>query len=310
MASSKVNFTVDEWIAAVRAVYLMAHNGKYVYNDSQTLPPCADKRISCDRLEARALWNLGMTDQRKGGEVVSTMPAWFSSHGYTKITDRAKLKGGDIIFVDDGTGGSTPTWKWHVFTIIDYNAKTGMCHKYDTGSNERIKASQPFYTQLEEWGSRKRFRFAYRAPYVNKKGALNGKYVIESAVDRNFCIDAERSGTNIQLWRKSGNAQQIFNLELVSNGYYKITNANTGKAIDVVGAVVKNKRNIQQYRYNGTKAQLWKPIKNSDGSYTFESALNSNYCIDLLGAKVINGYNIQLYKKNGTKAQRWFLVKK
>lgn len=312
-AMSTVKFTFDEWIAALKAVYLMAHNGGYIYSDSQTLPPCADKRISCDRLPARALWDLGMTDQRKGGEVVSTFPAWFERHGFIKITERDKLQGGDVIFVDDGTGGNTPTWKWHVFVITTYDKKTGMCHKYDTGSNERIKASQPFYTKLEEWGTSKRFRFAYRAPYAHAKGPLNGTYVIESAVNRDFALDVKSASTadkaNVQLYKKNGTQAQTFILEHIKSGYYRIKNIKSGKVIDVNGGKASNRRNIWQYHWNGTDAQLWKPIKNSDGSYTFESAINSNYVLDLSGAKAVNKRNIHLYKKNGTAAQKWYLNK-
>lgn len=306
-------FTRDQWINAVRNVYLMAHNNHYTYGDSTTTPPCAppQKFISCDRLEARALWDLGLTDQRKGGEVCSTFPAWLEKHGAKKITDRNKLEDGDIIFVDDGTGGSVPTWKWHMFTITSYDKKTGMCHKYDMGSNERIRATQPFYCQLEEWGSSKRFRFAYRMPYAG--GPLNGTYRIESSVNRDFCVDVNGASTankaNIQLYNKNGTQAQIFNLEYISGGYYRIVNIKSGKAIDVSGAKIINRRNIWQYELNGTKAQLWKPVKNSDGSFTFESALKSDYVMDLSGAVAKNKRNIHLYKKNGTNAQRWFLVK-
>lgn len=311
--SAMENFTVDQWITAVKAVYLMAHNNGYTYGDSTTTPPCAppQKLISCDRLEARALWDLGLTDQRKGGEVCSTFPAWFEKHGAKKITDRNQLQGGDIIFVDDGTGSSTPTWKWHMFTITSYDAKTGMCHKYDMGSTERIRASQPFYTKLEEWGTSKRFRFAYRMPYAS--GPLNGTYRIESAVNRDFCVDVNGASTankaNIQIYKRNGTQAQTFNLEYVRSGYYRIVNIKSGKAIDVSGAKIINRRNIWQYTINGTDAQLWKPIKNSDGSYTFQSALKSDYVMDLSGAKAVNKRNIHLYKNNGTKAQQWFLVK-
>lgn len=306
-------FTRDQWIAAVRTVYLMAHNNGYTYGDSTTTPPCAppQKLISCDRLEARALWDLGLTDQRKGGEVCSTFPAWFAAHGAKRITDRDKLEGGDIIFVDDGTGGSTVTWKWHMFTIVDYDRKTGMCHKYDCGSTARIRGNQPFYVQLEEWGTSKRFRFAYRMPYAG--GPLNGTYRIESSVDRDYVLDVSGASTadkaNIQIYKRNGTQAQTFNLEYVVGGYYQIINIKSGKAVDVSGAKIINKRNIWQYTVNGTKAQLWKPIKNPDGSYTFESALKSDYVMDLSGAKAVNKRNVHLYKKNGTNAQKWFLVK-
>ena len=310
---SKCTFTQDQWIAAVKAVYKMAHDGGYVYADSTAMPPCSDKKISCDRLEARALYNLGMKDQRKGGEVCGTFPEWFAAHGFTKITNKAKLQGGDIVFVDNGGKTSVPDATWHMFTIVSYDKKTGMCHKYDCGSTPRIQGNQPFYVQLEEWGTAKRFKFAYRAPYTYEKGPLDGTYVIESAVNHAFAIDVKGASTadkaNVQLYKKNGTQAQIFALEHIKDGYYRIKNIKSGKMIDVYGAKVANKTNIWQYPWNATKAQLWKPEKNSDGSYTFISALNKLYVLDLSGAVAANGRNIWLYKSNGTAAQKWFLMK-
>lgn len=310
---TKPDFTAERLTQEIEAVYKMAHNGGYVYSDSTVLPPCADHKISCDRLEARALWNLGMTDQRKGGEVCSTFPAWFEKHGFEKITDKKRLKCGDMVFVDDERHNNTPDWKWHMFTIKDYNPKSGMCHKFDCGSNARIRANQPFYVQLEEWGGAKRFRFAYRTPYL-PSGPLNGTYVIESAVNRNFAVDVKSAstatGANVQLYKKNGTQAQTFILEHVKDGYYRIRNVKSGKVLDVTGGKALNRTNVQQYVWNETKAQLWKPEKNADGSYTFVSALNKSYVLDLSGANATNGRNIWIYKKNGTKAQEWFLVKK
>jgi len=306
---SKCNFTQDQWLRENKGVYDMVHKGGYVYSDSQSLPPCADHKISCERLPARALWNLGMTDQRKGGEVISTFVAWFEAHGFQKITDRKNLQGGDIVFVDDPAHQPTPYWKWHVFVITSYESKTGLCYKYDMGADWRFAANQPFHVQLEEWGKDRKFKFAYRPPYVREKGPLDGTYVIEPSVDRKFCLDAQKEALNIQLWRKGPNAQQKFVLEYVKDGYYRIKCQKSGKMIDVYGAKVANKTNIWQYPWNATKAQLWKPIKNADGSYTFVSALNKDYVLDLSGGKAENARNVWLYKKNGTAAQKWHLVK-
>ena len=306
---SKCTFTQDQWAEKVKAVYKMAHDGKYVYDDSQTLPPCADHKISCERLPYCALYKLGMTDQRKGGEVISTSIAWNESHGFKKIINKNQLQGGDIVYVDDERHNNIPDWKWHVFVLVSYDSATGMCYKYDTGSNPRIQAVQPFHVKLEEWGDAKRFRFAYRPPYFHKNGPLDGTYVVESAVNRKFCLDAEKAGTNVQIWKEYKTRQQKFILEYVNDGYYRIRCAKSGLMIDVKSGKAKNRQNIQQYAWNATKAQLWKPVKNADGSYTFVSALNKLYVLDLSGGNASNGRNVHLYKANGTAAQKWHLVK-
>ena len=305
------NFTGEQLVKAVAEVYKMAHDGKYKYGDSQVLPPCADHKISCDRLEARALWNLGMTEQKKGGETVGSFSEWFNVHGFKKITNKDQLKCGDMVFVDDRIHSPVPCSTWHMFTIIDYDKKTGMCHKYDCGSDARIQGKQPFYTQLEEWGGERKFKFAYRTTY--SKGDLNGTYNIQSAVDQNFLMDVRggslKDKANVWIYKANGTEAQVFVMEHIENGYYRIINIRSGKCLDLAGAKAKNKQNIWQYYWNGTKAQLWKPVKNSDGSYTFLSAVDNDYAIDLCGAKAVNGQNIYIYKNNGTNAQKWFLKK-
>lgn len=90
-----------------------------------------------------------------------------------------------------------------------------------------------------------------------------------------------------------------------SNGYVTLTSVNSGKVLDVNGGVSANGTNVQQYDSNGTYAQKWIAVKNSDGSYTFQSALAENKVLDVSGASTSNGANVQLYTANGTNAQKW-----
>jgi len=295
--------TKEKILGAYEAVYEMAHNLMWIYSDSHAIPPCIpDRRISCDRLPALATFILGYTSQPAGGFTVYNMERYLLSWGWKKITNQSELQEGDIIlFKLDGT--TAPMWKWHAFVLTYYNSPSDI-GKYDTGSNERIASKQPYsHVALDQWGDRT-FYAGYRAPY--EADALEGTYKITSAVNRKYGLDAEKKGDNIQLYKEYGNAQQKFRIVYVDSGYYKIVCGN-GKVVDVQSGKAKNRQNIHQYQWNGTKAQLWKMLKNSDGSVTFESALNEGYALDLSGAIAKNGRNIYLYKKNGTAAQKWFL---
>lgn len=297
--------TEDKIIGALKAVYEMAHNLGWVYSDSHTIPPCViDKRISCDRLEALACFILGYTNQPKGGFVTSSMEKYLTSWGWRVIRNTNELRRGDFILFKRN-GEATVTALGHAFSLTYFNSLSDI-GKYDTGENWRIKSKQPFeHVAFDQWPERS-FYCGFRAPY--EADPLEGTYVIESAVDRKYAMDADKNTDNIQLWKNRANKQQKFRLEAVSDGYYRIVCSN-GKVVDVQSGKAKNRQNIHQYTWNGTKAQLWKPVKNSDGSYTFVSAINKSYVIDLSGANAENGRNIHLYKKNGTNAQRWFLVK-
>lgn len=304
------NLTKEKILCAINATYEMAHNLKWAYSDSHAIPPCIpDKRISCDRLEALACFMLGYTNQQAGGFVCSNMEKMLTSWGWTKITKQSELQGGDfILFYRDGE--TTATAKSHAFTLTYYNSPNDI-GKYDTGWSTRIAAKQPYSkVKFDEWDNR-HFYAGFRAPYG---GDLDGTYVIESAANRGFCFDirgaSKAEKANLQLYKKNGTGAQTFVLKYAGNGYYTIKNINSGLVLDVAGGLAKDKQNVWQYKANGSKAQLWKPQKNSDGSYTFLSAIDNNYAIDLWGGKAANSQNIDIYKKNGTAAQKWYLVKK
>ena len=157
-----LNYTAAQFLDEVRSVYLMAHRNGYRYGDSQSAVPSEDGLISCDRLISRALYNLGYTDQKNGGEVTEGLTTYLPAHGFETITDVNEVQAGDIIHVShlDGTAG-------HCFVVASYDPATGICTKYDMGSNDRIKAQQPFTAQLDEW-SNYEFAAAYRNPYVSR----------------------------------------------------------------------------------------------------------------------------------------------
>ena len=155
------DFTTEEFLAEVAAVYQIAHDNGYVYGDSQTTPPCEDGIISCDRLIARALWNLGMTDQPEKGMNVGKEVAYLTTHGFELVTDQSQLKPGDIVMQDNGVSG-IPNWRWHTFVLVSYDPETTMCEKYDCGhftpeGKDRISSEQPFVCPLADYGIQRRF---------------------------------------------------------------------------------------------------------------------------------------------------------
>ena len=151
--------TAKDIVDACKNVYQMAHNGRYKYGDSHATPPCSDGIISCDRLVARALYNLGKTQQPAGGITVLNMMNFLKSWGFTKITDMHALKAGDIVIFRNAS--TTPNAGWHTFVLSAFNAVNDI-YKYDMGSQQRIDAVQPFHTTLNEWGGNMAFVCAYR----------------------------------------------------------------------------------------------------------------------------------------------------
>lgn len=82
----------------------------------------------------------------------------------------------------------------------------------------------------------------------------------------------------------------------------------SNKALDVSNGSAKNGNNIWQYEFNNTYAQKWIAKKNSDGSFTFVSAIDSNYVLDISEGKITNCQNVQLFTNNGMQTQKFKLT--
>lgn len=152
--------TQTQFLNAVKSVCELARKEGWKYGDSRTSVPCLDKVISCDRMVARALYNLGFKDQRIGGEVCTTLPTYLVAHGWKATTNTANIKPGAIVAVRQ----KDHSYIDHVFVVTEYNAKTGYCSKYDCGSKSRIDSTQPFKNvKLMEWAN-KVFVAAWNVP--------------------------------------------------------------------------------------------------------------------------------------------------
>lgn len=92
-------------------------------------------------------------------------------------------------------------------------------------------------------------------------------------------------------------------VNLLSNGFYVLRNANSGMALDISSASRASCANAQQYTVNGTKAQLFY-IESSGENYRLMNA-NSFKALDVANGSKRAGANVQQYAWNGTAAQLW-----
>lgn len=308
-------FTRKQFLNSVANVAEMARVNNWHYGDSHSVPPCADGFISCDRLVARALWDLGYTDQpvipgsTSGLTTKDFEPYLVGKKGWLKITNVNELIPGDVIVTKKN--GQV----WHTFVITAYNPATQICSKYDEGDEWRISAKQPFVNVpliQPEWKGQS-FFYALRIPEEPKRLTPKGKkYTIESVINKGYCFDIyggsmDNKG-NLNLYKKNGTPAQQFCIEDVRDGYVRIVNVKSGLVLDLTGGKAANKTNIQQYEWTGAQAQLWKLRMNADETITIESAVDPNYVMDAADGKAVNMTNVWAYKNNGTKAQRWRLV--
>ena len=138
----------------------------------------------------------------------------------------------------------------------------------------------------------------------------NDSYEIASALGIQY-LDVSAASTadcaNVQIWECTHTNAQVFTIQKASGNYYKIINANSGKAVDVTGGDSRNGVNVQQYAWNGTDAQLWLPVECGGGVVFFNKATSK--VLDVASAICASGTNVQSWEFNGTQAQTWHLRK-
>lgn len=140
----------------------------------------------------------------------------------------------------------------------------------------------------------------------------DGEYHIVSALDNNMGLDVEAASSdlcaNIQLYNNVLDDSQVFVVNYLGDGYYKITNKHGGKSLDVANGGMKSGTNVWQYDYTGDNAQKWIIKESGDGKYfNIVSAKNGLY-LDVDGGIAENCRNIRTYSYNNTNAQKWKFV--
>lgn len=312
---------------AVAGVYIMAHNGKYRYGDSKGVPPCSDGIISCDRLIARALYNLGFKAQPAGGITVLNMEQYLLSWGFTKITDPNKLTHGDIVLMKQN-GTTAPNAMWHTF-LIDAFYSVNKIDKYDCGSQSRIQSAQPFKSvPLDEWTNRS-FYCGFRspgdskdtlntAPSINKPAASpqyiqEGFYRIRSAMNNQYLLDVAGGSlldrANVQLYKDNNTDAQVFLVLHLGSNKYAIMNKNSRKYLNVQGGTTTKGTNIQQYKDDNTDSMKFYIYPSKDKNFYTIQQSNSNLVFDIQDGIVAKKQNIRLWKSNNTTAQQWIFDK-
>lgn len=137
----------------------------------------------------------------------------------------------------------------------------------------------------------------------------DGNYFINSFAKDSSGIDmpgaSTAAGARPQLYQANGSQAQQYRFIRQANGSYVILNVNSGKALDVSGAVAGNGAVVQQWDRNGSLAQQWY-VRDSGVGYYVQSALG-NWVLDLAAGLVSNGTSARLYEPNGTATQKFLL---
>lgn len=160
-------------------------------------------------------------------------------------------------------------------------------------------------------------------PYKPSQPIENGKYIITSAIDKNFVMSIAGNesnysptsssnisvplNTNIQLGSvKSSNKYNEFELIKLQNGYYKIKHVASGYALDLQNGRSNYGENIALHTDNDSIAQQWAIISSGNGFY-FTPAC-SGLILESGSSSATVGANIRQGAPNYSSAQLWNFV--
>ncbi len=85
---------------------------------------------------------------------------------------------------------------------------------------------------------------------------------------------------------------------------YRVTNRNSGKVMDVIGASTANSAEIKQWTWNGGANQKWVFQDAGSGYFRIVNA-NSGKCLDVASASTANGANVIQYTCGTATNQQW-----
>lgn len=120
------------------------------------------------------------------------------------------------------------------------------------------------------------------------------------------------NGTNVLQYTAS-KAKNNNTWKFVSNGngyYYIYSQLGNGSTflLDVANNSSANGANIGIWSNTNCNAQLYKLVKNSDGSYNIYTKSSGNKsCIEVVNALTTKGANVQQWVYNGHNCQKWYL---
>ena len=143
----------------------------------------------------------------------------------------------------------------------------------------------------------------------------DGTYRIAMFSNQNIGLDinggSKDNGANVLLWDwyEENNLQKKFNIKYdETDGYYTITNVNSGKLLDTENGGNTNGTNVCLNEENNTSSQKWRIVKNSNGSYSVISKHSGLY-LDISGGYIAPGGNVQIYEGNNSEAQQFMFIK-
>jgi hypothetical protein len=148
-------------------------------------------------------------------------------------------------------------------------------------------------------------------PYKPSQPLKNGKYVFESALNEKYALGIDKNNLsqsviNAQLTNNVKDKYNVFEITKLDNGYYKIINSSTGKALELTNGYSNIGDNVNVYTENGSIPQQWE-IKKVSGGYVF-ILRSSGMAMEVANGTAANATPVKQNYYTGKNAQVWKIV--
>ncbi|MBQ6384938.1 MAG: RICIN domain-containing protein [Lachnospiraceae bacterium] len=141
-------------------------------------------------------------------------------------------------------------------------------------------------------------------------GISEGYYVLvpQCAPTRSLNVknSSRKNGGNINIYSYLDKARQVFYIDSIGNGKYRITNKNSGKSVEVKNK--STKANVRQNSKKSTNRQKWYISKRGSG-YVIQSAAYKNRVLTVKNSGNKNKTNVISSPFTGKSGQIWKLVR-
>ena len=178
-------------------------------------------------------------------------------------------------------------------------AKSGANAKLGNTQSSQSYSFWNYYSNSQSW---------LFIPYKPAQAVANGRYILLSGMDSSLELDVVgdtgniKNGTNIQIYKDTASSRyNSFNFVKLSNGYYKIIHAASGKAMEVSNGSVTYSSNVALNAFTGSIYQQWAVTK-SGNLFVIRSRC-SGYALEVMGKGTANGTNVVQYPFNGKNLQ-------
>ena len=156
------------------------------------------------------------------------------------------------------------------------------------------------------WVAQYGSRMGYTAWSSNDRGWQYSSSVHVNGISGSVDVNAFGGKQKTNSTQTSVDVRALPAITVPDGNYYINVRSKVASSIDIPGASTADSTAIQLYSGNGSKAQQFRFIKQSDGSYSITN-VNSGKALDVRNGSAGNNAVVQQYSTNGTNAQHWFI---